>query len=416
MQKPEEIIGNCSTEQRAILSALASELFQKPLELPEQLDWDTVLAESVNQAVFPLVYNAVRDRLPSKLNEKWKTYFFQSIAANIRADAAHSGLHRLLTENAVAYVVLKGSASARYYPKPEMRMMGDVDFLVYPQDLERCGVLLESRGMRREDDGTHQYHRSYSYHSMEYEMHWAPPGIPNVGGEKIRACCEDMIEKAACASNCTGEYRVPSDYHHGLVLLLHTAGHMTSNGVGLRHLCDWAVFANHFSDETFCALFEKTLKEIGLWEFAKILTSVGTRFIGTPEKQWASGVDETLVEFLLSDIWGNGNLGKKDWGRQGYTAVLYEIYIDNIKDRSMTWSIASLINRKAKEFYPQLTRYSLLLPLGWIGALGRYGKMVLTGKKAPITPGKEYKKAMERRKLYQGLKLFEEQQIPENDL
>ena len=408
MQKQGQNIDNCSAEQKAILFALAAELFKMPLELPETVNWDDMFAESVNQAVFPLAFHAVRDRIPENIKNRWEPRFLQAIASNIRIGAAHSDMHKLLTENAVPYVMLKGVASAKYYPKPEFRSMGDVDFLVSVDDLDRCSAVLERQGMRRSDDGTHPFHRTYSFRTVEYELHWAAPGIPIVGGEKVQACFMDVIEKAVCFVGLSGECCVPSDFHHGLILLLHTAGHMTSNGIGLRHVCDWAVFVNQFSEEAFCTLFEETLKEIGLWEFAKILTSVGTRFIGVPEKQWAAGVDEALAEWLLADIWGSGNFGRKDRGRQGYTAILYENYIDNIKGRGMTWSVASLVNRKAKELYPQLTRYPVLLPLGWAGAVGRYTKMILTGRKAPIKPGKEYKKAIERREVYRSLKLFED--------
>lgn len=394
-------------EQKAILSILSSALFGNALELSDDLDWDALFQESIAQAVFPLVFDTVRDRLPGDVKRKWESRFLQNTATNIRVNAAHSELHKLLTKNAVSYVTLKGVASALYYPHPELRTMGDVDFLVDPHELERCGELLEKQGMIWIDDGSHPYHRSYMFHSIEYEMHWAPPGIPNISGEAIRDCCENMIEKAACVSAPMGELWVPSNFHHGLVLLLHTAGHMTSNGIGLRHLCDWAVFVNHFSDKEFCAMFEKTLQEIGLRKFANILTSIGTKYIAAPKKQWAEDEDEELVEWLFADIWASGNLGSKDSGRQGYTAILYENYIDNIKDRGLMYSIASLINRKGKEFYPRLTQYPVLLPLGWFGALGRYSKMILSGRKVPIKPGKEYKNAMKRRKVYQNLKLFE---------
>ena len=90
-------------------------------------------------------------------------------------------------------------------------------------------------------------------------------------------------------------------------------------------------------------MFEKTLQEIGLRKFANILTSIGTKYIAAPKKQWAEDEDEELVEWLFADIWASGNLGSKDSGRQGYTAILYENYIDNIKDRGLMYSIASLI-------------------------------------------------------------------------
>ena len=55
---------------------------------------------------------------------------------------------------------------------------------------------------------------------------------------------------------------MPSHFHHGLNLLLHTNQHLLGEGLGLRHLCDWAVFAAGFSDEEFRELFEEKLKAV----------------------------------------------------------------------------------------------------------------------------------------------------------
>lgn len=46
-------------------------------------------------------------------------------------------------------------------------------------------------------------------------------------------------------------------------MLLHVAGHLINTGIGLRHLCDWAVFVAKFSDEGFCEMFEDKLKAVG---------------------------------------------------------------------------------------------------------------------------------------------------------
>ena len=46
----------------------------------------------------------------------------------------------------IPYVILKGCASAFYYPDPSKRLMGDVDFLVKESDLEQAGEILRQEG------------------------------------------------------------------------------------------------------------------------------------------------------------------------------------------------------------------------------------------------------------------------------
>ena len=395
-------------EQKAILSILSSALFGNALELSDDLDWDALFQESIAQAVFPLVFHTTQELLPKEVKRKREGAFLQNLASNIRVNAAHASLHRLLTEHDIPYVILKGCASARYYPEPELRTMGDVDFLVDTKDLERCSEILQKSGMSRIDDGTHRFHREYSWQNIVFELHWDLPGIPDTDSDKFESQIGRFISDRVCIESSYGAFCVPDDYCHGLLLLLHTASHITSEGVGLRHLCDWLVFANRFKEEDFCSQFEEPLKEIGLWEFAKILTALGVRFFGMPEKKWVEGTDRQLLDDLMADVLGSGNFGSKDRGRLGYSGVMREIYLRRIKDHGMLWSFASQMDRKAKELHPKLSRHLSLRPLAWSAVITLHAWRILTGKRAPLKLGKELKSTKKRRELYWQLRLFEE--------
>ena len=395
-------------EKSEILAVLSNALFGNPLGLPAQTDWDALFHESIAQAVFPTVFQTVRDSLPADVKQRWERKFLQYTASNIRVVAAHADLHRILTEHDIPYVILKGCASARYYPSPELRTLGDVDFLVDIKDLKRCSELLTACGMRRTDDGTHRFHQEFIWQNTTLELHWDLPGIPDTGGERIKNKIGQFIADRVRIESTCGAFYVPDDYCHGLLLLLHTASHITSAGVGLRHLCDWIVFANRFSEEAFCSQFEETLKEIGLWEFAKILTALGSRFFGMPEKKWAEGIDGQLLDDLMADVLGSGNFGNKDRGRQGYSGVMREIYLRRIKDHGMLWSFAALMDRKAKELHPRLSKHLILRPLAWSAVVALHARRILTGKRPPVKLGKELKSTRKRREIYRQLKLFEE--------
>ena len=395
-------------EQKAILSILSSALFGNALELSDDLDWDALFQESIAQAVFPLVFHTTQELLPEEVKRKWEGAFLQNLASNIRVNAAHASLHRLLTEHDIPYVILKGCASARYYPEPELRTMGDVDFLVDTKDLERCSEILQKSGMSRIDDGTHDCHRTFTFQHIEYELHWQLTGVPTVSGEKILTYCEDILIDAVKTDNNYGGYIIPSDFHHGLVLLLHTASHLTTTGIGLRHLCDWATFAERFTENDFCERFETCLKKIGLWELAKILTKMSACYLGASPKRWAAGVDETLAESLLNDIWHGGNFGEKDPQRKSYSVLMTDRDTHKIEDRGVVQALAAAIDRKAKLYHPKMTRTYVFLPIAWITICCRYSWRVLTKKRPWMKFGKDTRTAQQRRELFRQLKLFEE--------
>lgn len=81
-------------------------------------------------------------------------------------------------------------------------------------------------------------------------------------------------------------FRNPEPFYHGLIMLLHMRHHLLAEGMGLRHLCDWAVFVDHFSDDEFRAMFEKKLKKTGLWRFAVTVSLSAHLAIGLPYREF----------------------------------------------------------------------------------------------------------------------------------
>lgn len=263
-----------------ILSALSGALFQKPVRIERDVDWDALFQECVSQTVLPIVYSALREDLPEEARQKWQPVYHRLLGNNIRVISAHTKIHQLLHSG---YLILKGCAAARYYPKPNLRTMGDVDFLVDRADLDAASEVLERAGMERSDPGDHDFHRSFTFQKVTYEMHWEAPGIPKTGGERIREYFRDVQEKALLVN---GSFYVPSDLHHGMILLLHNASHMTAGGIGLRHLCDWAVYMERMTDAFVENELAPRLKACGLWEYARVLTAMSSRFLGATERAW----------------------------------------------------------------------------------------------------------------------------------
>lgn len=222
--------------QSTLLLLLSKALFGRKVELQQQ-DWIEVLKEAKNQAVVQLI-DSVLDKsiLSSEEAKSWKQVSSADIANNIRVGHNHSLLHEWMGD--IPYVDLKGAASAFYYPIPTNRSMGDVDFLVKTEDLERAGRILEEHGLKPWEE-EHISHIVYRGPRMHYKMHFNLAGTPHgTAGELVREYTKDIFEKAQEKTVGTGTAMLPSPFHHGLILLIHTCHHLTGEGVGLRHLCD----------------------------------------------------------------------------------------------------------------------------------------------------------------------------------
>ena len=150
-----------SENQRLILRLLAKALFNKQIELPEKIDLDGICKESITQTVLPLIYKVLGEVMPPEEKTKWQRLIYQMLANNVQVLYEHKQVHDIFTRAKVPYVIIKGACSAKYYPEPKLRMMGDVDFVVKEKDLTRAGDVLKKEGFIWTEDKEHPAHHAY---------------------------------------------------------------------------------------------------------------------------------------------------------------------------------------------------------------------------------------------------------------
>ena len=72
---------------------------------------------------------------------------------------AQDELVNLMEQHQIPIVILKGIAAAMYYPMPEYRSMGDVDFLVWEKDYRKAFDLMKKNGyVLAEPEDSEDYH------------------------------------------------------------------------------------------------------------------------------------------------------------------------------------------------------------------------------------------------------------------
>lgn len=407
-QEKGSLMQKINNNQTLLLDLCAKALFDKNISLPEAYDVKEIVKESVRQTVFPVIYSLIKD----KCDDTYDKRFSQIIAKNIRVEFAHNEVHRVLSENNISYVVLKGVASASYYKEPMLRMMGDVDVLVSPENITKADKLLKSIGFVTTDNiNGDDMHIGYKRKDgVSCELHrrigWAPN---NSVGDTVNKYLDDIFEKSGEYKMSNGSCIVPCKFHHGLILLLHTATHLTHEGVGLRHLCDWAVFVNSFSNDEFVDLFEKPLKDMGLWRFAQLLTLCCVKYLGCDPKEWAGECEQTLLEDIITDILNGGNFGFKDTDRYNQIKYISDRENGTTSKRNPVLQVFYSINAKTKTDFDFVNKIKILLPLGWVLTIFKYLYLVLIGKRS-LDNASTIKGAQNRKKIYDEFKLYKNDQ------
>ena len=336
----------------------------------------------------------------------------QTLVNNVRVDYEHSEAHRLMSQAKIPYVILKGSASASYYPEVLFRTMGDVDILIEKSNLPKVDAILCENGFSQIKDNVHECHLAY-YKTVygttsTWEVHWKPVGIPQSEvGLIIEDYLKDIITTAELYSASEGQIYIPSDFYHGLTMLLHVAEHLTTTGIGLRHLCDWAVFVAKFSDAEFCEVFETKLKSVGLWRFAQLLTQVSVKYLHCPAKHWCGAGDDEYLSRLIADIMNSGNFGRKDANRINQLKLMPNMKSGKEEDVSLLKQFFLTMNEKARRGMPITAKIPLLLPVGWIYVGGRHLIRIKQKKRPAIDVKNMISGAAERKEIYKEFRLFE---------
>ncbi len=72
--------------------------------------------------------------------------------------------------------------------------------------------------------------------------------------------------------------------------------YLTGARIGIRHLCDWALFLNSIEEKEFLKLFQEPLQNMGLWVFAQTISLTSAQAFGLKRQNWmGSALYQTCV-------------------------------------------------------------------------------------------------------------------------
>ena len=184
--------------EKILLDMLANNLFDagRKVDLNEG-NLNAVWREAYVQAVTLMAFhNSKEDILKSNKCEHIRIKLSNTLAKNAKIDFEHVRICSIMSDSGVPCTILKGFASALYYPDPLMRSMGDVDFLVDTDNFEKAANVLKNNSYESTEKN-HDVHDVYIGNLCRCEMHFQPSGIPKgKAGVKVRKHLSDLLPTA----------------------------------------------------------------------------------------------------------------------------------------------------------------------------------------------------------------------------
>lgn len=280
-------------------------------------EWSVLFDMAEKQTVVGLLLEGAQ-RL-NESNYPPKALLFKMMALTKRAEQRNylldekcKWLTQQFEQAGLGSCILKGQGIAALYPNPSVRASGDIDIWLHKdgRNINRFArsVIRQLRQLNTGKVGKATYHHlDWELGDVSVEVHYRPQAFNNpLVNHRFQKWCNEQWKDRA---KCKGFY-IPSADFNAVYLLVHLFHHLLFEGVGLRQVCDYAVFLNS------CAynhpLAEKHVRAFGMTRFARGMMWVLHEELHLGKEKMFVQPDEQEGRFILSEILKAGNFGKFD--------------------------------------------------------------------------------------------------------
>lgn len=108
--------------------------------------------------------------------------------------------------------------------------------------------------------------------------------------------------------------RVLQPLYNNLLLTTHSLKHVLNEGIGMRQLCDTAMFLKAEHEHIDAGRFRQLLSDWGVEPWANLVYAFCVKILGMPEKllPYSINIYQYDTDLLLDEVWRTGNFGEMD--------------------------------------------------------------------------------------------------------
>ena len=349
---------------------------------------NAVFEEMKHQAIIALPAGILSSiSLSDELREKWKYEIMRQIAF-----CAHYKHEQSILPISVPYVILKGTSAAQYYPRPELRTMGDIDIITKREDYKiACDMLIQNgfaeiTGRATADFGRHRVFRK---NGIDVEVH---AFFALLNDYRKARCMDELI-----IQNIPTDTHVLPDHINGLVILEHINQHL-EDGIGLRQIVDWMMFVDKCLQNEKWSEFQVYLKMVGLEKLAITATRMCELYLGLPHHEWCQSANTSLCDELMQYVLLNGNFGNKRIGDSNDSTNAFAY----AKNALLAFR---LLQERGVENWKIAKRHKFFRCFAWVYQAGRYLIKGFARDNAFPKIVSEYKAAKQRNDMLEALEV-----------
>ena len=286
------------------------------------IDWKGLLSFAKKQTIVGIYWQGIQ-RLGDIANKpseddvmEWMGEYQNIVRRNSNVDKEVIKLVSFLEDMGIKFFIFKGQSVAQYYPIPESRTSGDVDFYVFRQYQEKANNLLKEKV---DIEDTHNLrHVEFTSNSIPFEMHYH---TATFAGSSRQKYWDGMIDELSAVLDIVNIKNVsipvlpPTVY--AIYLFTHIYRHFLKDGIGLRQFIDWMMFFEAKHKEIVVPELTAKLNKLGLLRAFKAFGAILTEVLGMDAACLPYSLtesDKRYVDKIMTIVLRYGNFGK--YGRK----------------------------------------------------------------------------------------------------
>ncbi len=340
-------------EEAYVIAAIRAVVNQTPSpKAPEGLDWEGAARLAVKHSVGNLFCYAVEkmEEIPQEILKRLVEYKKKAVLREATQEIELSILRGKFNAKNIPFMPLKGILLKSYYPKPDMRMMGDIDILFDETRAEEVREIMQGMGYSTRDfetsHGTDVYQKPPI---MNLELHRNLLTRPKEWVPYFSQAWERAVQKDGSEYTMTAE-----DYY--VFLIAHLLKHYVGYGTGIRSVLDVWVCRNAMEFDE--AVLQEKFEKLGITEFVKNIEALANVWFG-------DGTTTPLLDEMGKFVVMSGVYGEK------LTAIMAStVSTDSAKSEYFFRRL--FLKREAMvDEFPILKKMPALLPFCWVSRLGK---------------------------------------------
>ena len=288
-----------NTIQQGAITLLKSAVLQKSLPLPADFDLAQAYPDLKRHHMSAMLFEgALLCGIPEEtpVMQHLLQNSCKAIMVNERQMRVTNQVCAAFEAHDIDYVLLKGCRMKSLYPKPELRLMGDIDILVRMEQYDRIRPLMEGIGFTEGSVTDHELH--WHKTSLMVELH--SKLIPSYNKDFYAYFGDGW--KLAHKGQGSRYFMTPED--EMAFLVTHFAKHYRDGGIGCRYVVDLWVFlqAHPELDE------EKLKQKLQLLHLLRFYEHI-CRVIAV---WFADAEPDEMTDYITDFIFSSGSWGKQD--------------------------------------------------------------------------------------------------------